>query len=554
MKRSYWVRSLLCTVLVLVSVFSLIGCTAKPEEVSSPGEPDESSELVATEKMTADVVVIGAGGAGSSAAVTAAEAGAEVILLDKNAQPGGTTAMGGGLFGADSALMKERGEKPVDTDALFQDWMKEMVWKADANLVRKYLDLSHTTVDWLLDRGFDLEKVDPVQQTHTTYHGYHKYNNNSPSETVGYFKKMLAGFEEQGGQVLYETPAKGLIMDSEGAVLGVLAEKKDGTTIEISAKSVIIATGGFVADEAWVAETLDGVFVASAGLLSNTGDGIKMAWDAGAAKRGEDVHLLHVTKVPGDLSSFEDTAWLANTSLAYLPITPWVNASGVRFANEDLIYDRALTTNAVVAQGNFIYTILSQAMVDTLEEKGAAAVGMNENVAMGPIEEVAPMNSPWTNLNAMLEELINQDVVFKGDSFEELAENAGMDPGKLASTMAKYNADAKAGKDAIFGKRKEHMVALEEGPYYAVKVIPTNLCTLGGIRVNEDLQVVKNDPNNYEPIPNLYAAGADAGGLYSSHYVLLEGGAQGWAYNSGRLAGASAVANALGKEIDLFEK
>lgn len=181
-------------------------------------------------------------------------------------------------------------------------------------------------------------------------------------------------------------------------------------------------------------------------------------------------------------------------------------------------------------------------------------MGMNENVAMGPIAEVAPMNSPWTNLNAMLEELINQDVVFKGDSFEELAENAGMDPGKLASTMAKYNADAKAGKDAIFGKRKEHMVALEEGPYYAVKVIPTNLCTLGGIRVNEDLQVVKNDPNNYEPIPNLYAAGADAGGLYSSHYVLLEGGAQGWAYNSGRLAGASAVANALGKEIDLFEK
>ncbi|NLG85746.1 MAG: FAD-binding protein [Firmicutes bacterium] len=364
---------------------------------------------------------------------------------------------------------------------------------------------------------------------------------------------MLAGFEERGGQVWYETPAKGLITDDKGAVVGVLAEKKDGTTIEISAKSVVIATGGFVADEAWVAETLDGVQVKAAGLLSNIGDGIKMAWDAGAAKRGEDVHLLHVTKVPGDLSAFEDTGWLANTSLAYLPITPWVNASGVRFANEDLIYDRALTTNAVVAQGNFVYTILSQSMVDTLEKSGAAAAGMNENVAMGPMIEVAPMNSPWANLSAMLEELMKQDAVFKGDSFEELAKNAGMDPNKLSSTMAKYNADAKAGKDSLFGKRKEHMVALEEGPYYAVKVIPTNLCTLGGIRINDDLQVVKNDPNNYAPIPNLYAAGADAGGLYSDHYVLLEGGAQGWAYNSGRLAGASAAANALGKEVNLFK-
>lgn len=504
-------------------------------------KPDLSGQV---EKLSTDVVVIGAGGSGSAAAVQAAELGAKVILLEKNAQPGGTTAMGGGLFGADSKLMRELGEEPVDTDALFEDWMKEMVWKADANLIRRYLALSGTTVDWLIERGFELHKVGAVQKTHEAYHGYHKYDPWPPTEM---FKKLLSGLDEHDGQILYETPAQKLIIDSSGAVTGVIAKKKDGSTLEITAKSVVIASGGFVGDTEWVSETLDGVTVASGGLTSNVGDGIKMAWEIGAAHRGDNVHLAHVTKIPGDLSAFGDTATLANSSLAYLAINPWVNASGVRFANEDIVQDRAYTTNAVISQGNYVYAVFSQSMLDTLEAKGAAALGLQEKVSMGPISELTPMETGWTNLNAMVEELIKQGFAFKGDSFKELAEKAGMDAEKFTKNMEKYDGDAKAGKDSVFGKRKEHMVALGDGPYYAIRVNPTNLSTLGGIRINEDMQVVASDPNNYAPIPNLYAAGADVGGLYSDHYVLLEGGAQGWAYNSGRMAGASAASNAMGQ-------
>lgn len=504
-------------------------------------------------KIETDVVVIGAGAAGSSAAVTAVENGAEVILLEKNANPGGTTSMGGGLFGAYSSLMEEHEEEAVDTQALLKDWMKEMVWKADANLVRKYLDLSSTTIDWLISYGFELHKVDAVQQTHDTYHGYHKYNDFTKT-TEKFINFIQTGVVDKGSQVFYETPAKNLMKDDDGNIVGVIATMKDGTTLEITAKSVVIATGGFVGDEEWVAETLDGVHVATAGLGSNVGDGIKMAWDAGAAKRGQNVHLAHVTKVPGDLSTFPDTALFANTSLAYLPTVPWVNMTGARFADEDIIYDRAWTTNAIIAQGNFVYTIISQSMLDALETSGAAAIGMEEAVTMGPMPEVGPMKTGWTNLNAMVEELVNQEEAFKGATYEELAKAAGMDVDKFVENMKLYNNDAKAGVDSVFGKREGHMFPLGDGPYYAIKVIPTNLCTLGGIRVNENLQVVKADPENYDPITNLYAAGADVGGLYSDHYVLLEGGAQGWAYNSGRLAGAEAASNALGKEIDLLKE
>lgn len=498
------------------------------------------------EKLATDIVVVGAGGAGSAASVQAAELGAKVILLEKTAQPGGATAMGGGLFAADSKLMRNQGEKPIDTDALFKDWMKEMTWKVDANLVRRYLALSGTTVDWLMDRGFQLHKVAAVQLSHEDgYHGYHKYNQ-VPTE---YFKTFLSGLEKNGGQVFYETPANKLMVDDKGTVTGVIATKKDGTTLEISAKSVIISSGGFAGDTDWVSKSVDGVYLS--GLTSNVGDGIKMAWNIGAAHRGDNVNLAHVTKVPGNLSAFKETAYLANTALAYLAIDPWVNSSGVRFANEDIIQDRALTTNAIIAQGNFVYNIFSQSMLDTLEQKGAAALGLQQAVAMGPWAELTTMNKGWKNLNAMVAELVKQGNAYKGDSYEDLAKKAGMDPVKFEKNMGKYNADASAGKDSLFDKRKEHMVPLGDGPYYAIKVIPTNLITLGGIRINEDLQVVKADPNSYAPIPNLYAAGVDAGGLYSDHYVLLEGASQGWAYNSGRMAGANAASNALKKKIVL---
>ena len=97
---------------------------------------------------------------------------------------------------------------------------------------------------------------------------------------------------------------------------------------------------------------------------------------------------------------------------------------------------------------------------------------------------------------------------------------------------------------------------MSSGPYYAFKVTANNLCTVGGVRINANFQVVLNDPENgYTPIKNLYAAGADAGGLYSDHYAhTIEGAAQGWAYNSGRLAGARATENALGIKIDLFKE
>lgn len=513
-----------------------------------------------TVELAADVVVIGAGGAGVAAAVTSAENGAKVIVLEKTAIAGGTTANGGGFFAADSRKARALGDEPIDTNLIFQKWMEEMDWLADATLVKQFLDLSLTTADWLEDHGVVFHKTETaVQQSHEEgTNGYHKYDDyTKTSEQLGAMLQKIV--EDNKAEVYYETPAESLIVE-DGKVTGVTAAAKDGSVLRITAKSVIIASGGFVGNSEMVKEALNGVSVNAAGYNSNVGDGINMAMDAGAAARGLSAMVAHTFKVEGNGNIEGDYEFMelyqATSSVAYVPIIPWVNAQGVRFANEDIVYDRALSSNSVISQGDHAYFLYNEKLLKTLEEKGARAAGMRDKIAMGPMPEITPMDHGWSKLTEIVGKMVDGGYVVKADTIEELAGKLSMDPTNLTKTMERYNKDAQAGVDTLYGKDGKHMYQMSEGPYYAFKVSVNNLCTVGGIRINSGFEVVKNDPENgYTSIPNLYAAGADTGGLYSDHYAhTIEGAAQGWAYNSGRLAGAAATGNALGKSIDLLNQ
>lgn len=365
--------------------------------------------------------------------------------------------------------------------------------------------------------------------------------------------------EEYGAEVYYETPAVELIAEN-GVVTGVKAEGKDGTIYNIKAKSVILATGGFVGNSDMVKEALNGVSVNASGYNTNVGDGINMALELGAATRSMEAMVLHTFSIEGgsEVKSEYDfmDRYLATNSLAYMPIVPWLDAQGFRYANEEIVYDRALSTNALVAQGNYAWFIYNEELLNILENEGAAAAGMKESIAMGPMPDITPLHRGWNKLTEIVGQMVENGHVKKADTLDELAKETGMDPEILKATMAKYNEDARNKVDTLFGKDGDLMFEMSSGPYYAFKVTANNLCTVGGVRINANFQVVLNDPENgYTPIKNLYAAGADAGGLYSDHYAhTIEGAAQGWAYNSGRLAGARATENALGIKIDLFKE
>ncbi|MFV0439768.1 MAG: FAD-dependent oxidoreductase [Lachnospirales bacterium] len=519
-------------------------------EVAKAGEGN-------VEVIDTDVVVVGAGGSGTAAAVTAAENGANVVVLEKTAIPGGTTANGGGFFAADSEMSRAIGHEALDVDMIFEKWMNEMDWLANASLVRQFLDTSATTADWLQEHGLVFHKMEEaVQQSHAEgTNGYHKYDDYT--QTSAQLGAMLDKIvEENDATVLYETPAYELIIDGD-TVTGVLAEGKDGTLYEINADSVIIASGGFVGNDEMVSNALNGVTVNASGYNTNTGDGINMGLDLGAATRAMDAMVLHTFSVDGGDSVTGEYDFMekyqATNSVAYMPIIPWLDAKGFRYANEDIVYDRALSTNALVAQGNYAWFLYNEELLQTLETEGAGAAGMTEAIAMGPMPEITPINSRWSNLTTIVDEMVQGGAVKKADTLSDLAEFTGMDEEVLIETMETYNNDALAGVDSVFAKEGTHMYPLIEGPYYAFKVSANNLSTAGGLRINANFQVVLDDPENgYTPIENLYCAGADAGGIYSDHYAhTIEGAAQGWAYNSGRLAGARATENALGIDIDL---
>lgn len=536
---------------------ALLAAGANEEAITQTTE-SEIEERV--ESLETDVVVVGAGGSGTAAAVTAAENGANVIVLEKTAIAGGTTSMGGGFFAADSEQARSMGHDPLDTDMIFDLWMGEMDWLADGSLVRQFLELSHTTGDWLEERGVEFHKEDePVQQTHAEgTNGYHKYDNfMQTSEQLGAMLDRIV--DEYGAQVFFETPATELITEDD-RVIGVVAQGSDGTRYEIQSDSVILATGGFVGDSEMVSNALNGVSVNATGYNTNVGDGIKMATEEGAATRSKSAMVLHTFSIDGaDLieGDYEPAdITLATSSLAYMPVIPWLNGQGFRFANEDIVYDRALSTNSLISQGNYSWFLYNEELLTLLENEGAGAAGMTETIAMGPNPDLTPIDRGWQNLIELVEQMVDGGAVVKADTLEELAEETGMDQEILQNTMEQYNEDAQSGYDTAFGKSEEHMFVLDEGPYYAFRITANNLSTAGGVRINSNFQVVLDNPEEgYTPIENLYAAGADAGGLYSDHYAhTIEGAAQGWAYNSGRLAGARATENALEEPIDLFEE
>ena len=235
--------------------------------------------------MTADVVVIGAGTAGTAAALAAAETGAKVITLEKKATVGGTGNFSEGIMAVESSMQRDWNYN-LTKDQAFKMIMDYGHWRGDARMVRAFLEKTASTIDWMKSYGVKFEKL------YSNYPGglytWHIYEGRG----AGWINLFQKKYAEMGQKLLLETPAKSLIQ-KDGKIVGVVAENDDGDKITIKAGAVIIATGGFGANPEMMKKYMRFPGVDGLAQAGKTGDGINMAWNAGAGKDGTEVQALY---------------------------------------------------------------------------------------------------------------------------------------------------------------------------------------------------------------------------------------------------------------------
>ena len=472
-----------------------------------------------------DIVVVGSGSTGMVAALTAAEGGAKVILLEKMRSMGGVSNFAEGMFAAESDMQRQQYVSYTRDDA-FKTIMEYSHWRANPRLVRAFVNESASTIAWLQEQGVEFVEVTTNMPGGPLVWHILK----GPERERGSFmiKTLASRAKEKGVDFWLATPAKKLIKEGN-KVTGIIVEK-DGEELQINAKAIIIATGGYANNKEWIKKYTGfdlGVNLTTIGNVDKMGDGIRMAWEIGAAEEGMGVlQLLKGGPVMGAGLSFIGPLESASNQPGL-----WVNQDGERYCDESIQGNFAFDGNALARQkGRSVFAIFDESLVHHWMEKGT-------DLGTG---RIFPPGSRL-NIGEALKEALETKApdVFAADSVEELARTMGLNPTVLKATVEEYNGFCAKGHDDLFAKDPKYLRPLKGPKFYALKCNLVFLGTLGGIKINHKMEVVDKKEN---PIPGLYAGGMDAGGIYGDSYdVKTCGGTLAFGVNSGRIAGKNAL-------------
>ena len=503
-----------------------------------------SATAGADETYDVDVCVIGCGGSGFMASITAGKLGAKVLTIEKaNSVAGVNGIKVSGPFGVDSSVLHAReGGTTLEVDEVFQHVMNYTHWTPNPALIHRCLDESKNAVENLVGIGYKMQEANFRFETpfYQEKGGFHLITN-SLDERVELWNKAL---EDAGVEVLFNTTATGLLMDGEKAV-GVTAKKADGTSVTVNAKAVIIASGGYLGNRDLQEKFLKTrkLNAAAGGNSLCTGDGILMAEDAGAVLCKTFGYCPCEYGGTNSKASRPAKQDKYDQNLAFkfgLYGNLLVDAEGKRFINEGLLCDYPMSygSEQIVLNAPW-YGIVDQAYVDAM-----STIGLYDyTIAKG----AEPVEGKWfignyfkgrilDKLPEDIEEGIREGWLAKADTLEELAEAFGLT--NLPETVAKYNEYCDKGVDEEFGTNPWYLSKIEKGPFYAVQCEPSAWSTFGGIRTDDKMRALKADNT---PLQGLYVVGTDNGSLYYSPYYDVPGFCYGLCVDSGYIAANEAV-------------
>lgn len=443
--------------------------TATTEEVVSGAterEYTDPSEI----KDSYDVIVVGSGGAGMAAAISAKDAGADVAIFEKMPVIGGNTSKSsGGMNASETKFQKEQGIEDSN-DLFYEETLKGGKGTNDPELLRYMVDNSADAIDWLDSMGIRLNKITfsggfSVARIHRPEDG---------SAVGGYLVNGLYYNLMEREVPIFVNAEVTDLTDTDGAVTGVTV-KIDGKEKTIKAKSVVLATGGFGSNMDMITKfkpELEGYVTTNH--EGATGDGIALAEEEGAETVQMDQIQIHPTV-------YQETSYLVSEAVrgegAIL-----VNSEGKRFYNEMETRDKvSAAINALPER--YAYVVFDQAL-----RERATAIEQYDELGM----------------------------VVKGETVADLAKEIGVPEENLVATLETWNQYVAAKNDTEFGRTTGMEHDLSKGPYYAIKVAPGIHHTMGGLKINTKTEVLKKDGT---AIPGLYAAGEVTGGVHGSNRI-----------------------------------
>ena len=514
---------------------ALTAAGLNPDDYKTAVEKDATAE---DSTVDADVVVVGAGGAGMTAAITAAAEGKSVVILESQSMVGGNSVRAtGGMnagktvyqdeneFGESAGVektLKTAAEKYADNETITalaktvsEQWaayqanptgyfdsvelmeLDTMIGGKginDPKLVETLCANSADAIDWLDEHGITLHNVSSfggasVKRIHRPV--------NAEGKTVSVGSYMIPLLQENcekaGVKMMLDTTATEILTDANGAAVGVKATGASGETVTVNAKAVVLATGGFGANLDMVVKykpELKGFMTTNAPGIQ--GQGIEMAQAIGAATVDMDQIQIHPT-VEANTAALITEGLRGDGAIL-------INEEGQRFIDE--VGTRDVVSAAEIAQtGSYSWLVVDQAMADA---------------------------------SSVIQGYIKKGYTVTGSTYEELGKAMGVDAAAFAETMEKWNGYVEAKNDPDFG-RTSFANPLNTAPYYAVKVTAGVHHTMGGLKINANTEVLNEKG---EVIPGLFAAGEVTGGVHGAN--RLGGNAVADFTVFGRIAGAAA--------------
>jgi len=422
-----------------------------------------------------------------------------------------------GFFAAESPAQK-RLLIDAKKDVLYKMALDYAHYKIDPRILRVFINRSGDTVQWIEKKGMRFNHIAPLypNQVPLVWHIVEGHG----ATLIKIFEKEC---KEKSIPILRKTQAKKILVDDKGRVKGVRAEGEEGK-IEIEAKSVIVATGGYASNKDLLKRYCPehAKILKYEGVPGMDGDGLIMAMELGANTDGLG-NLMMVGPAPYPKN------WTIE-GVAGEPYCLWVNKKGERFIDETVTFNVFEAINAILRQKDGIgYALLDHRIKDTIVKQG---------LIRGCGEMFVRRGEEMKELDEEFNKQIDKGGAFMSESLEEISEWIEAPRDALRKTVDAYNLFCDQRYDEIFVKDPQYLQALRTPPFYAMKFSGAILVTTGGIKINYKMEVLDKEG---EPIPGLYAAGADTGGWESETYcALLSGSGFGFAMNSGRIAAENA--------------